>query len=421
VAPLASALHAAGWRLRRTVSPEEAIPGLREQPAVVGLVDLPERRTALADIGRLLSTRREMAWIALIHPKVKGRLPHARFITRHFFDYHTLPAEPSRLLFSLGHAHGMASLAGEQNGAGTEGEEMVGASPAMGHLLNLLRKVAATDAPVTIRGEQGSGKGVAARAIHNHSARCGTPFIPLQCGALIHRPDAAALFQRVQEALSGAPAESTAAGATLFLDGVEALPPIVQNSLLHLLQSGSLVRPDGGEVRVDLRIVAATSVDLAQCVVEGRFSAPLHHRLDVMSVALPPLREREGDAERLARRFLRRYSRDTATPAEGFSPHALEAIAQHDWPGNVRELMNRVQRAVATAEGPQITPADLGLSRRPRPPRLLTLERARSQAEQQAIADSLQLSRNNVTRAAHTLGVSRVTLYRLMEKHGIAH
>jgi DNA-binding NtrC family response regulator len=210
-----------------------------------------------------------------------------------------------------------------------------------------------------------------------------------------------------------------ASGGTLFLDEIAELPLETQATLLRFLQEHKIVRVGGGqEIEVNARIVVASHVDLGVASAAGRFRADLYFRLNVLGLVVPPLRERKEDIPALARHMYERTKAGYTSPARGFHSEAIEAMLGYDWPGNVRELFNRVQRAVVMTEQPLIRPDDLGLGQ-VAPVSLENLEDARVAAEKSAIRHSLERVSHNVTLAARDLGVSRMTLYRLMAKYSI--
>jgi two-component system response regulator HydG len=292
-------------------------------------------------------------------------------------------------------------------------------------LRSQIRKVAATSAPVLVSGESGSGKELAAQAIHRISARADGPFIAINCGAISPSLVHSELFGHERGSFTGAVSErrgliEAANGGTIFLDEIGDLSLDLQTNLLRFLQEKTISRLGSARsIRVDARVVAASHVNLEKAVTAGRFRQDLFYRLNVLGLAVPPLRERKGDITMLAGHFFRQCIADTTSRLEGFSQQALAAMMAHDWPGNVRELFNRVQRAVVMADRRLIAAADLGLAGEPAAI-LVGLDSARTQAEREAIHLSLQRVGRNVSQAARELGVSRMTLYRLMEKHGIA-
>ena len=194
----------------------------------------------------------------------------------------------------------------------------------------------------------------------------------------------------------------------------------MQVNLLRFLQEKTIERVGGTEhINVDVRVIAATHVDLETAVKEGRFREDLYYRLHVLDLKMPALRDREGDIELLARFFFKKFAAEKQRNVQGFTREAIQLLSDHDWPGNVRELINRIRRAMVMCENRLITPTDLGLERRVFGRNMLTLDEVRSTAEREAIQTALRRTHKNVSKAAQELGVSRVTLYRLMEKCGL--
>jgi DNA-binding NtrC family response regulator len=412
----------------------------REPQAVLELLDNDNFRVALIclshwdeaihrQLEHVLARQCATEWIALLPAQCLHSEHICRFLPATLFDYHTLPVDPERLDATLGHAYGMAMLKEKCGPRGTVAlacsREMIGTSPAMQRLDAQIRKVASVNAPVLIAGESGTGKELTALAVHRHSARADGPFVAVNCGALPSSLIQSELFGYEKGAFTGAHRRKlgrleAAAGGTVFLDEIGDLPLEQQTNLLRFLQEEAVDRIGSTQpVPVDVRVVAATHRDLERAVKEGRFREDLYYRLNVLRLEVPPLRERGEDIELLARFLFRKYSAEKSAHVKGFSQDALRCLTTHDWPGNVRELINRVRRAMVMAEAKLIRPSDLGLDRRNGARHMMTLEQARSVAEVQAIKVSLSLTQNNLTHAAQQLGVSRVTLYRLMDKYDI--
>lgn len=292
----------------------------------------------------------------------------------------------------------------------------------MRQLFNQMEKIRGADTPVFLGGESGTGKELVSRLIHQHSPRRHAPFVTVNCGALPPTLIQSELFGHEKGAFTGAGERKmgkieAAQGGTVFLDEIGDLPLELQANLLRFLQEKTIERIGSRQtLAIDARVIAATHVDLEEAVRQGRFREDLYYRLNVLYLKLPPLRERAGDVELLAEAFLKKFVRENRSRVKGFSQQALRIMNRHPWPGNVRELINRVQRAVVMCETPLITPADLDLERRLASRALLTLDEARQIAEAEAVRNSLMSNGNNISEAARQLGVSRVTLYRLMEK-----
>ena len=304
-------------------------------------------------------------------------------------------------------------------------ENMIGANPQMQAVFDMIRKVAPTSAPVLILGESGTGKEMVAQALHRRSSRRSGPFVAINCNTIPENLLESELFGHEKGAFTGADAQSkghieSAAGGTLFLDEIGELPPSVQVKLLRFLQEKCFKRVGGRqEIQSDARVLAATNRNLRESAADGKFREDLYFRLAVVVVKVPPLRERGDEIILMSKAFLRDYGTEHAKTGLTFAPDALRALSLHRWPGNVRELQNRVRRAVIMADGKRVTARDLELTDTlsALPPQ--TLKEARESVEREMIQDALRRHRGKITSAAVELGVSRPTLYELMEKLGI--
>ena len=303
---------------------------------------------------------------------------------------------------------------------------LVGDSEAMRKVYGLIQRVAPTDVTVLVLGENGTGKELVAHAIHEAGPRREKPFVPINCGAIPETLLESELFGHEQGAFTDARRArqgkfELADHGTLFLDEIGEVPLHVQVKLLRFLQDHRVERIGSREsVRVDTRVVAATNRDVKAMIGEGRFREDLYYRLGVITILVPPLRDRGDDLRLLAEYFLEFYSRQHKRRLKGFTQAALRAILAHGWPGNVRELENRVQRAVILAADAYLRPEDLELepaggSTEPLP----TLQAARDEAERRVLTDALTRNAGNVTRAARDIDVSRPTLHDLLKKHGL--
>ena len=305
-------------------------------------------------------------------------------------------------------------------------EHMLGGSPQMQAVFTFIRKVAPTSAPVLILGENGTGKEMVAQALHRRSPQTNGPFIAINCNAIPENLLESELFGHEKGSFTGAHTQrkghiESAAGGTLFLDEIGELPAAVQVKLLRFLQEKRFQRVGGRqEIHSDARVIAATNGNLQESVASGKFREDLYFRLAVVVARVPSLRERGDDVGLVAKEFLHRYGSQHGKPRLTFAPDALRALHLHHWPGNVRELQNRVQRAVIMAEGKRVTASDLELADAldGLPPQ--TLKEARENVEREIVRDALRRHKGKVTSAALELGISRPTLYELMEKLGIA-
>jgi two-component system NtrC family response regulator len=295
----------------------------------------------------------------------------------------------------------------------------------MQEVFTSVRKVAASDIPVLILGDSGTGKEVVARAIHRRSPRKDGPFVPINCGAIPETLLESELFGHEKGSFTGAHAQrkgrfEAAAGGTLFLDEIGELPLQLQVKLLRFLQERQIERVGGrGPIEVDTRVVAATNKDLKKETAEGRFREDLFYRLAVVVIKLPALRERQGDVRYLAQAFLQRFAAEAGRSLPRFTDAAIRALEIYPWPGNVRELENKIKRAVVMADGKRITPDDLELAGLV-PSEVRTLKDARDELEKMMLEEALRRSNGKISRAAQELGISRPTFYEMMEKLGVS-
>lgn len=414
------------WDACTVASLREANGVLAAQPYLVGLLlDLPQLGTT-AELDRFLRQHAGVQWIGVPAPALLEDPDWRALVLDHLCDFHTPPLDCNRLRHTLGHAHGWASLRGRRVRSVDEVTSTIhGQSPPIVALRKQIRKVASVNAPVLIWGESGSGKELAAHAVHAQSARAKGPFVPINCGALPASLVQSELFGHERGAFTGAAGAKaglieSANGGTIFLDEIGDLPREIQANLLRFLQERTIMRIGATrEIAVDARVIAASHVDLKEAVAQGRFREDLYYRLNVFPIDVPPLRDRKEDLPQLAEWFFRQYADEKGAHVKGFSSHAMRALQAHDWPGNVRELINCVRRAMVLADGALITPADLQLPAAGAPPAGDGLADLRVRAERDAICISLANAGKNVTHAARELGVSRMTLYRLLAKHNI--
>jgi two-component system, NtrC family, response regulator len=307
--------------------------------------------------------------------------------------------------------------------AGARFEEIIGRTPRMGEIFNMVSLVAKTDVTVLVQGESGTGKELVARAVHSKSRRKNAPFVPINCGAIPETLLESELFGHEKGAYTGAHVQrkgklELADGGTVFLDEIAEMPLPLQVKLLRFLQERKVERLGGRQpIHVDTRVIAASNKDLKASITAGGLREDLYFRLSVVTITLPPLRERAEDIGMLANAFLRRACQEYRRKLR-FSEEALSALSQYHWPGNIRELENAIQRASIMARGQFIEPMDLGIPNPGRTERL-SLREARNRVERQVVVDALTRTRGNISRAATELGVSRPTLHGLLEKHGI--
>ncbi|MCF3945352.1 sigma-54 interaction domain-containing protein [Acidiphilium iwatense] len=308
---------------------------------------------------------------------------------------------------------------------------VVGTSPAMRKLFVTIRKFACADAPVLIVGETGTGKELVANAIHQKSTRASGPFKAVNCAAIPPTLIASELFGYEKGAFTGAVGRKTgiveaAKGGTLFLDEIGHLPSDLQGYMLRFLQEKTIQRVGGiSQIPVDVRIIAASNVNFDDVIAVGAFRADLFYRLNVLTVHLPPLRERPEDIELLARFFLGRFAAEAGKTLTGFAPQAIERLCSHCWPGNVRELMACIQRAVVITDADRIAVDDLDLSDHPSamPKQVIAprvpKRRQNAGTQREALIDAIDRCGGNLTQVAAALGITRVSIYRMVRKFGL--
>ena len=325
-------------------------------------------------------------------------------------------------LFNLEREHRVI----REQAVATEFEGLIGSSEPMQNLFSMIRRVGPSDVPVLITGESGTGKELVARALHRLSARKDAPFVAINCGAIPETLLESELFGYEKGSFTGATQQKkgrieSTQGGTLFLDEIGDIPLNLQVKLLRFLQDHEIHRLGGKEnVKVDVRVLAATNVDLHEAMNGGRFREDLFHRLSVLTIPIPCLRVRGSDIPLLANMFLMKFAAAHKKLLKGFTPQAIESLRTHNWPGNVRELENRVLRAVVMAEGKYISTANLALHdsssvERESP----TLRVARDLREREIVQRALETANGNVSKAAIELGISRPTLYQLLARYGL--
>ncbi len=305
-------------------------------------------------------------------------------------------------------------------------QDLVTKNPRMLEIIGLSRQIADLPSTVLIRGESGTGKGLLARAIHNASRRAPRPFISVSCAALAETLLESELFGHERGSFTGAVETvkgkfEIADGGTVFLDEIGDVSAKLQTDLLRVIEDKRFYRVGGSEeIVVDARIVAATNADLTQAARDGRFREDLYYRLNVIEIAIPPLRERRDDIPLLARHFIHHRSHELGKEVSGISEDGLKALLEHDWPGNIRELENAIERALVTCGQAQLCERDFAFlkkdDRKAWPvPAGMTLE----EMERHAIAAVLERHQGNIKETAGALGIDRSTLYEKIKRYGI--
>ena len=369
------------------------------------------------------------------------------------YDFYHKPIDLAELKIILSRAFHVSGLEAENRrlhlvaGDGDTGYSGIfGQCQQMLEVFATIKKVASIDVPILILGESGTGKEVVARAIHQRGIRKTENFVAINCGAIPENLLESELFGHEKGAFTGAQSRvqgkvEFAEGGTLFLDEIGEMSPLLQVKMLRFLQDKIIQRVGGREdLSVDTRIIAATNVNIEESIKTGQFREDLYYRIGVITIELPPLRERGDDIQLLANVFLRQFGQEFGKKARGYSAAAIEMLNSYDWPGNVRELENKIKRAIVMAESPIIEAWDLGFEGVEKatetadamvngdvaavknlPFAGLTLKAARQKVEYVLLQQALEQSQGNIQKAAEKLAVSRPTFYDLLKKHDLYH
>jgi two-component system NtrC family response regulator len=413
---------------------QEATDLVRKDPVPVAIVDLglpPDPDGAsegLAILAEILAIA--PATKVIIATGNETREHALQAIALGAYDFYQKPIDIEALQLIVARAERIFELEAENRRlveatAASPIDGIIAGGPEMLRVLRNIEKIASTNVAVLLRGESGTGKELLARAVHKMSGRADEPFVPINCAAIPETLLESELFGHEKGAFTGALKQTigrieSADRGTLFLDEIGDVPLPMQVKLLRFLQDQVVERIGGrNPVQVNVRIVCATNQDLDVMMAEGRFREDLYYRLNEVTVHVPPLRDRASDVVMLASFFLSRFAAEYGRLARGFSPTALTALKEHPWPGNVRELENRIKRAVVMADGPLLSAADLGLTAFDEGVQSLTIRDARARAEREALQLAFAQAGSNLSKAAKLLGISRPTLYDLMQQHQI--
>jgi two-component system nitrogen regulation response regulator GlnG len=450
---LERACAAGGHRVATVTSGTEALAALRARPFDVALIDI--KMPDLSGLDVLSRVREERIDTLVIVMTAQNTMANAIEATkRGAYDYLTKPFDLDQVTALIARAMELRRLTRDLERLRGELQQryelVVGRSPAMQVVYKMIGRVAPTDATVLIQGETGTGKELVAKTLHYHSARRG-PFVALNCSAIPNELLESELFGYERGAFTGAVERrigkfEAAAGGTLLLDEIADMPLALQAKVLRVLQEREFTRVGGREpIRADVRIIAASNQDLGGAVREGRFREDLFFRLNVVPIAVPPLRERRDDIPELIEFFVDKINRDFGTAIVGVSPDSREMLMRHSWPGNVRELENAILRAAVLGRGRTLVPEDFALAGQPlhAPPEALPLEDAvRERLSELLRADAtaaagdlhaaligaverplievvLERSGWNQVKAAEMLGINRNTLRKKITDLGI--
>jgi DNA-binding NtrC family response regulator len=433
---LGDRLRSLGFEVSVADRGSEALRLCREEPPAIVLLDLV--LPGMDGMAVLEAIRRSEPDVVVIVITGHGTIARAvEAMKKGAYDFVSKPVDAKHLEIVLGKALERQALRDANallsSELGDRYAAIVGDSSQMREVLDVARRAAPSGATVLLLGESGTGKEVIARAIHRWSRRADQPFVVVNCVALSEELLESELFGHEKGAFTGAHQQKrgkleVAHGGTVFLDEIGDIRPALQAKLLRVLQDQTFERVGGTRpIQTDVRFVAATNRDLRTAVRDGLFRLDLFYRLNVVSVTLPPLRERAGDVPALALHFLERYRRELKRELRGLTPDTLAALRRYAWPGNVRELENVIERAAVLADGPDVTPRDLpgeireaGLTEGMTPEAARTYHAAVEEFKRGLIASTLRRTSGNRTRAARLLGLQRTYLARLIRDLGLA-
>ena len=347
------------------------------------------------------------------------------------YDFYQKPVDTDTLRLLVDRAFSLGELESENRRLQSVASDspldgIVAASEGMREVCHMIEKVAPTTVTTLLLGESGTGKELLARALHRLSPRAERRFVAINCAAIPENLLESELFGYEKGAFTGAVKQThgkieMADGGTLFLDEIGDMPLALQAKLLRFLQERVIERVGGRqEISVDVRVVCATNQNPVELISQGQFREDLYYRISEITIDIPPLRDREEGRLILARTLLSRYAKQQSRALNGLSKDACDAIEAYSWPGNVRELENKIKGAVIMADGKQVTAADLGIAGIDAEPPSLNLREVRQRAESKAIRVALMRNFGNISRAAADLGVTRPTLYDLLNKYGLS-
>ncbi len=415
--PWLSVLEQVGWRCTQCADLRQADTLFAETGPCIGIVDLSHDEFSLNGIANLVSNHKQVRWLAFIRESQLSSDTICQFIVNFCIDFFTAPIPDAQLLSTIGHQLGMLKLEKKvwPNYGSNSDMGLIGDSIPIKRLRDQIKRIGPTDVSILIYGENGTGKETVAKAIHKTSSRAQQPFISVNCRAMSE--------SRLESELFGIGSESEetplllkANGGTVLLNDILTMPKSQQLNLLRFLQEGTVETPTGVK-EVDVRILAANSSDVEKALIDGNFNEELYHYINVLRINVPSLKERAGDIAILARHFLQEYSREYNAQARSFSEDATRALTQYHWPGNVRELMNQIKRVVLMSDTVVLDGGHIELPKRHDGKR--SLKSIRERSERDALLLVLESYSGQVSVAAKELGVSRATMYRLLNKHNL--
>ncbi|MDF9388878.1 sigma-54-dependent Fis family transcriptional regulator [Vibrio sp. 1151_11] len=416
--PWLSVLEQVGWRCTQCADLRKADVLFAETGPCIGIVDLSHDEFSLNGIANLVSNHKQVRWLAFIRESQLSSDTICQFIVNFCIDFFTAPIPDAQLLSTIGHQLGMLKLEKKvwPHYGATGDIGLIGESTPMKRLRDQIKRIGPTDVSILIYGENGTGKETVARAVHKTSSRAQKPFISVNCRALSESRFECELFGIGCEDSSQTSLLERADGGTILLKDILTLPKSQQANLLRFLQEGT-IETSTGVKEVDVRILAANSSDIEKALIDGNFNEELYHYINVLRINVPSLKERAGDIALLARHFLQEYSKEFNAQARSFTEEAARSLARYHWPGNVRELMNQIKRVVLMSDSVMLDELQLDLPKRSDGKR--SLKSIRERSERDALLLVLESNSGQVSMAAKELGVSRATMYRLLNKHNL--
>ncbi|WP_061039481.1 cyclic-di-GMP-binding transcriptional regulator VpsR [Vibrio coralliirubri] len=416
--PWLSVLEQVGWQCTQCADLRKADALIADIGPCIGIVDLSHDEFSLNGIANLVSNNKQVRWLAFIRESQLSSDTICQFIVNFCIDFFTAPIPDAQLLSTIGHQLGMLKLEqkvwpnyGINNNMG-----LLGDSVAVKRLRDQVKRIGPTDVSILIYGESGAGEETIARSIHQNSSRAQKPFLTVNCRALSEMRIEAEVFGISAQPATAPCMLEEADGGTILLNDVLAMPRNQQLNLLRFLQEGKIETANGPK-SVDVRILAANSSDIEKALIEGDFNEELYHYINVLRIHVPSLKERVSDISVLANHFLREYSKEFNAQAKSFSDDAIRSMNRYHWPGNVRELMNQIKRVVLMSDAVIIEDHQLDLPKQNDERR--SLKSIRERSERDALLIVLESYGGQVSLAAKELGVSRATMYRLLNKHSL--
>ncbi|MBE4203525.1 cyclic-di-GMP-binding transcriptional regulator VpsR [Vibrio parahaemolyticus] len=416
--PWLSVLEQVGWKCHQVGDLRKANTLLEDIGPCIGIVDLSHDEFSLNGLANLVSSHKHVRWLAFIRESQLGTDTICQFIVNFCIDFFTAPIPDAQLLSTIGHQLGMLKL--EKKVWPSFGNSLdmglIGESIPMKRLRDQVKRIGPTDVSILISGESGTGKEAVARAIHKVSSRSHKPFMSINCRALNEQRFQAEVFGIAADVEMGPSLLEEADGGTVLFNDILTISKDQQMNLLRFLQEGTIETREGVK-NVNVRILAANSSDVEKALIDGDFNEELYHYINVLRINVPSLKERASDIALLARFYLQEFSKEYNSQAKSFSEDALKALTRYFWPGNVRELMNQVKRAVLMSDSVMIEEHHLDLPQRNDSKR--SLKSIREKSERDALLVVLESHSGQVSNAAKELGVSRATMYRLLNKHNL--